>query len=84
MAVIAENRSNPKIHPKATVIPDNWRARPVQKVDQAAVILARSRVSIYRDAQRGELDLVKIGEHSSAITTASIIRFLEKRGIEVM
>jgi hypothetical protein len=66
------------------IIPDNWRAHPVQKVTQAAAILARSRASIYLDVQRGHLDLVKIGEKSSAITTASIIRFLNSRGIEVL
>ena len=65
------------------VIPDNWQNRPVQKVRQAAAILARSRASIYLDAQRGELELVKIGEKSSAITTASILRYLANRGIEV-
>jgi hypothetical protein len=64
-------------------IPDNWWTRPVQKVQQAAVILARSRASIYLDVQRGELDLVKIGEKSSAITTASILRYCARRGIEV-
>lgn len=83
MAVNAQSRPNQKVDRKS-VIPDNWQACPVQKVDQAAVILARSRVSIYRDVQRGELDLVRIGERSSAITTASIVRFLEKRGIEVL
>lgn len=72
-----------RITKHALTIPENWQARPVQKVDQAALILARSRVAIYRDVANGELDLVKIGERSSAITTASIIRFLEKRGIEV-
>lgn len=82
MAVIAERRPVSKVD-KKSIVPDNWQARPVQKVDQAAVILARSRVSIYRDVQRGELDLVRIGERSSAITTASIVRFLERRGIEL-
>ena len=65
-------------------IPDNWQNRPVQKVEQAAVILARSRASIYLDARRGELELVKIGEKSSAITTASILRYCARRGIEVV
>lgn len=65
-------------------IPENWRTRPVQKVEQAAAILARSRASIYLDARRGELDLVKIGEKSSAITTASILRYCARRGIEVV
>ncbi|MCU6499884.1 transcriptional regulator [Rugamonas sp. A1-17] len=64
-------------------IPDKWWARPVQKVQQAAVILARSRASIYLDVQRGELELVKIGEKSSAITTASILQYCARRGIEV-
>lgn len=64
-------------------IPEKWWTRPVQKVQQAAVILARSRASIYLDVQRGELDLVKIGEKSSAITTASILRYCSRRGIEV-
>ncbi len=67
-----------------TEIPDNWKARPVQKVDQAAAILARCRASIYNDVKAGRLQLVKIGEHSSAISTASIIRFLNERGIEVL
>lgn len=67
-----------------STIPDNWQVRPVQKVDQAAVILARSRVSIYRDVKNGTLELVKLGERSSAITTASILRYLQARGIEVL
>lgn len=65
-------------------IPENWRTRPVQKVGQAAAILARSRASIYLDVRRGELELVKIGEKSSAITTASILRYCSRRGIEVV
>lgn len=67
-----------------TPIPENWQARPVQKVHEVSAITRLSRAAVYRQAQDGELELVKIGERSSAITTASIIRFLEKRGVEVL
>lgn len=67
-----------------TAIPSNWHARPLQKVDEAAAILTRSRVSIYREVKRGNLDLVKTGEKSSAITTASILRWLNERGVEIL
>jgi predicted DNA-binding transcriptional regulator AlpA len=67
-----------------TTIPDNWQARPVQKVEEASAILAISRSATYEFAKRRELDLVKLSARSSAITTASIVRFLAARGVEML
>lgn len=67
-----------------TPIPENWKTRPVLKVAQAAAITAQSIPSTYRAVQRGELELVKIAERSSAITTSSLIKFLTSRGVEVL
>ncbi|PLX72624.1 MAG: hypothetical protein C0607_16070 [Azoarcus sp.] len=69
-------------HAKAEV-PKNWQSLPVQRMCHATVILSRCRGSIYLDVKAGRLDLVKLGERASAITTASIIRFLKERGVEV-
>lgn len=64
-------------------VPQAWRSRPVQSIQDGVSITTMSRAQLYRLAKKGELELVKIGERKSAITTASIVRFFEKRGISV-
>ena len=68
---------------KATIAAD-WRYRPIQKVNEAATITATSRNTVYRLVQTGDLELVKLGERASGITTASIIQFLNSRGVELL
>jgi hypothetical protein len=64
-------------------VPPNWQSLPVQRMCHATVILSRCRASIYQDVKAGRLDMVKLGERASAITTKSIIRFLKECGVEV-
>ncbi|MBD3810813.1 MAG: helix-turn-helix domain-containing protein [Betaproteobacteria bacterium] len=53
----------------------------VYRIPQAARLLAISRSSAYRLIDAGELELVKLGPRSSAITRASLIAFAEARSI---
>jgi excisionase family DNA binding protein len=51
--------------------------------NEAARLLSISRSTLYRFVTQGHLQLVKIGERSSAIPRESILSFAEKRGIPV-
>lgn len=53
----------------------------VYRIPQAAHLLAMGRSSVYRLVDAGELELVKLGVRSSAITRASLVRFAETRSI---
>lgn len=53
----------------------------VYRIPQAARLLAMGRSSVYRLVDAGELELVKIGVRSSAITRASLVAFAEARSI---
>lgn len=56
---------------------------PVRRPNDTAYLLGISRSTLYRLVKQGELQLVKLGERSSAITRESILSFAEKRGIPV-
>lgn len=60
-----------------------WHQKPTQSIKDACAITNRSQAQLYRDIQRGEFDLVKLGTLKSAVTTESIVRFFEKRGVSV-
>jgi excisionase family DNA binding protein len=51
------------------------------RVNRAAYLLAMGRSSIYRLVDAGELELVKIGLRSSAITRDSLVKFAQARSI---
>lgn len=53
----------------------------VYRIPQAARLLSLGRSSVYRLVDAGELDLIKLGLRSSAITRASLIKFCEARSI---
>lgn len=53
----------------------------VYRIPQAAHLLAMGRSSVYRLVDAGELELVKIGLRSSAITRDSLVRFAAARSI---
>lgn len=54
----------------------------VYPIDQTARLFGKSnRNFVYRAAARGELEIVKIGVRSSAVTRCSILRFAESRSI---
>ncbi len=53
----------------------------VYRVPQTARLLAMSRSAVYRHIGAGELDLVKIGLRSSAITRDSLVKFAESHAI---
>lgn len=53
----------------------------VYRIPQAARLLSLGRSSVYRLVDAGELDLIKLGRRSSAITRASLIKFCDARGV---
>lgn len=53
----------------------------VYRIPQAAQLLALGRSSVYRLVDSGDLELVKIGLRSSAITRDSLVKFAEARSI---
>lgn len=60
-----------------------WWFIPAQSIEDAELITKLSRAQLYRYVKDGQLDLVKLGTRKSAITTESIVRFFEKRGVSV-
>lgn len=54
---------------------------PVRRPNDASYLLGISRSTLYRLVDQGELQLVKLGVRSSAITRDSILKFAESRGI---
>lgn len=54
----------------------------VYPIDDTARLFGKSnRNFVYRAAKRGELDIIKLGVRSSAVTRASIVRMAEARSI---
>lgn len=53
----------------------------VYRISHISLLLDKSRSSIYRHVDAGELDLVKIGLRASGITRDSLVRFAEAHSI---
>ncbi len=53
----------------------------VHRIPETARLLAMGRSSVYRLVDAGELELVKIGLRSSAITRDSLVKFAESHSI---
>lgn len=69
--------------PKAnTPTNDDWRARPLIRVDEAALLLCRSRASIYLLAEKGDLRLVQIAGRTS-VRTEDVVRLIDDAPVHV-
>ncbi len=62
---------------------DTQPNRAAYRVSTVADMLDVSRVSVYRLAKTGELQICKTGLRSSGVTGVSLVNYLQRRGIPV-